>query len=190
MADGQVALVGSRLGRDYPNIDHQDSMGAATVLQLASPLAHTSLHPWLQTMVSSTGQPGAGFDGPDGKVNWRTPNDGGRWLVLRAIQLGAFESVPTTHPVRCLSHRNSSGVGVPVQRWTAGGRTHTALQWVYGYGNPGVRWWVSWGPVSPHPGSVLRIEEGTVGYPSGKGPVQAPSSLVIPGTATTLVPGC
>lgn len=130
------------------------------------------------------------FTGPNGKVNWRIPGDvSQRWIVLRAVQLGAIEPVPANHPVRCLSHHTWSGQPAHAYRWSASGRTHTALPWVYGYGKPGVRWHVSWGPVSPHPGNVLRVEAGTGGgTPSGKGPHQSPST--IPGTAQLIIPGC
>lgn len=191
VSDGQVALVGARLGRLPGAVDSRASMSAAVNLQLIDPLSYTLLHPWIQSMVSSTGQPGNGFTGSDGQVNWRIPKEvAQRWVVLRAVHLGALEPVPTHHPVRCLAHRNSSGQPVNVYRWQAGGRTHTALSWIYGYGQPGIRWHVSWGPVSPYPGSVLQVEAGTEGGPSGKGPHPAPSSVQIPAGAEFLVPGC
>jgi hypothetical protein len=190
LPDGQVSLLGARIGGSQGHIDHQASMSAAVNLQLVEPMAYTSLHPWIQAMLTSSHQPSTGFTGPNGQENWRIPGDvSQRWVVLRAVQLGAIAPVPATHPVRCLSHHTSSGQPAHVYRWTAGGRTHTALPWVYGYGQPGVRWHVSWGPVSPHPGSVLRVEAGTEGgIPSGKGPHQSTST--IPGTAQLVIPGC
>lgn len=188
LPDGQTALVGARLKGLPGVIDDQSSMTAAVHLQLADPLPYSQLHPWLQGMLSSTNQPGSGFAGASGNIDWRVPRQNAeQWLVLRAIQLGALPSVSASHPVPCLAHRDNAGQPANVSRWTAGGRTHTALPWIYGY--YGVRWHVSWGPQSPYPGNVLRVEAGTEPT-SGKGPHKAPSTVQIPSGAQLLIPGC
>ena len=189
VADGQVALVGARINGEYPFIDYQDSMTPSVNIQLASPIPYSNLHPWIQAMIDSNGQPGAGFTGPYGKVNWRIPKDvAERWIVLRAVQLGAIPTVSQTHPVRCLSHHTSGGAPADVYRWTSGGRTYTGLDWVYGYAQPGVRWQVSWGPVSGQPGSVMRVEHGENCTNScGKGPRPSPGAVT---PSILLIPGC
>jgi len=207
MPDGQVALVGPRLGGFPGYIDHQSTMTAAVNLQLLErrlptpPLAHSQLHPWLQTMIDGNGNPGNGFTGPNASVNWRLPREvAQRWIVLRAIQLGALEPVPTGYPVRCLSHHNLQGSSEPVWRWQVGSGSsqviHTALEWVYGLGesNGGVRWHMSWRQVGSYPGKVLQVEVGTngQGYP-GKGPhspYPPDPPVVLPGYETAVIPGC
>lgn len=189
LPDGQVALVGARISGEPGYVDARVSLGAAVALQLADPMPYDRLHPWIRALVTANGEPASGASGPDG-LNWREPREvAQRWIVLRALQRGALERVPADHPVRRLSHRDFAGRPAHVYRWSADGRIHTALPFVYGLGKPGVRWHVSWGPVAAHPGNVIRVEAGSQGGPNGKGPHKAPDSVQIPSGAEVLVPG-
>lgn len=190
LPDGQVALVGARIGGGPGYVDSRVSLSAAVNLQLVDPLPYGRLHPWIRALVTADGEPSSGDSGPDG-LDWREPREVvQRWIVLRAVQGGALKRVPADQPVRCLEHRDFAGRPANVYRWTANGRTHTALPFVFGLGMPGVRWHVSWGLVAPHPASVLRVEAGSEGGPNGKGPHRAPDSVRIPPGAEILVPGC
>ena len=182
LPDGQVALVGARIGGGPGYVDDNGALSAAVNLQLVDPISYSSLHPWIQALLTSAGQPAAGGNGIT-KLDWRRPRQSHeRWLVLRAVQVGALPAVPGSHPVPCVAHPTS------IYRWSESGRTQTGLTSIYGY--PDHRWRLSWGPVSPWPDNVLRVEQGTSGAGGGKGPHTDSPAVQPPGGAQLLVPAC
>lgn len=188
MSDGQVGIIGARQGSEEEgDKDLWHAMTSALMLQLADPIPYGQLHPSIQSLVTADGQP-RNANYPGMVAHWYRPRSVVYWLILRALQTGAFAPVPAGHPM--------PAVDMDVYRWTEAGRTYVATPATCGY--PPERWEVSWAP-----GEVLRVELFLEDYgdspdqadlvtapdvpgPGGKGPHPAPDSLRIPTSATHL----
>lgn len=181
MADGQVGILGSRQAFPYETGvgDLWGATGSAMTMQLADPISYGQLHPSIKALITEDGKPKRG-NYPGLLSNWYRPRGVGMWLVLRALQTGAFLPVPAGHQM--------PAVNMDVYRWTDGGRTYIATPATCGY--PPARWEVSWAP-----GEVLRVELAAEEFggdapdvpgQGGKGPHPAPDSLRIPASANHL----
>lgn len=158
LPDGQVALVGARLGGEPGTVDSWTSLSPAVNLQLLDPRAHEDLHPTIAALVTPEGEPAAGTKGVP--INWFRPRHvAERWVVLRAVQSGALPPIA--------GDQGRPAVVQDVYRWTEGDSVLTAIPESTGF-RP-ARFKVRWDP-----GTVLVVEVGDPGDTphTGKGPHQ------------------
>jgi len=173
LPDGQVALVGARLGGETGTVDSWTSLSPAVNLQLLDPRPHSELHSTIAALVTPDGKPAAGTQGVP--VVWHRPRHvAERWVFLRAIQSGALQPVPANQP--------RPKVVQDVYRWSEGNVVQTAIEESTGF-RP-ARFQVRWSP-----GEVVTVVVGD--HPdtphTGKGPHQPMQPVNVPNDAELIV---